>query len=755
MNVHHALNSKSALLFAALTGILSESARLTPAASPLEIRTLSARPDMVSGGDVLVQVVAPGTATPGTVTITLNGRDVTTAFRPTAPAGPLVGLLTGLSLGRNTIAAKTSGASEPRTLEITNYPITGPVFSGPHQTPFICETETFDLEITGGTLGPQLDQLCSAATKVNYVYRSTAGSFKALPNPAERPADLARTTTSEGRSVNYIVRVETGTINRAIYQTAVLHDPAADPPITPWSRPAGWNGKLIYTFGGGINPGYHQGLYSVGGGRARGGTLGVLNNAWLSLGYASAAATLTVHANSENTVVSAETVMMIREHFIEQAGVPRFTIGTGLSGGSMQVREVAHAYPGIFDGIVPSGFADTITTIHNNTDCALLVRVFAASTVPFSHEAMTAVSGYGDWQGCLEWTNLNANLGRAQAAQTPARATTYPLTMQLLAAAIPDKTLCSPAIPLGLTYDRVKNPKGARCTYQDNNINIFGRDPKTGFARRPLDNVGVQYGLVAFNAGKITAEQFLYLNEHVGGFDPDGNFSADRYAADPEAVRMAYVSGRMTSGRGLATIPMIDEAWHSFPDGFRNGRIAIFSVRARLMAANGQANNQVIVLSPPAVNAVPQPRLQGGASLIKQMDQWPENIARDTSRDDPAAKVARNKPADLVDSCYNADGMKIAEPADATSPKAVCNQLSPVYTTPRMAAGAPMTDDVLKCQLKPVSAREYAHSLTADQATRLKAIFPNGVCDFSKPGVGQQPVQPWLSYAAQANRSSN
>ena len=36
-----------------------------------------------------------------------------------------------------------------------------------------------------------------------------------------------------------------------------------------------------------------------------------------------------------------------------------------------------------------------------------------------------------------------------------------------------------------------------------------GRNPKTGFARRPLDNVGVQYGLVAFNAGAITAEQFL------------------------------------------------------------------------------------------------------------------------------------------------------------------------------------------------------------------------------------------------------
>ena len=28
-------------------------------------------------------------------------------------------------------------------------------------------------------------------------------------------------------------------------------------------------------------------------------------------------------------------------------------------------------------------------------------------------------------------------------------------------------------------------------------MNIWGRDPKTGFARRPMDNIGIQYGLTA------------------------------------------------------------------------------------------------------------------------------------------------------------------------------------------------------------------------------------------------------------------
>jgi hypothetical protein len=32
-------------------------------------------------------------------------------------------------------------------------------------------------------------------------------------------------------------------------------------------------------------------------------------------------------------------------------------------------------------------------------------------------------------------------------------------------------------------------------------------DPATGFARRPVDNIGVQYGLAALNVGVIDATQ--------------------------------------------------------------------------------------------------------------------------------------------------------------------------------------------------------------------------------------------------------
>jgi Tannase-like family of unknown function (DUF6351) len=74
-------------------------------------------------------------------------------------------------------------------------------------------------------------------------------------------------------------------------------------------------------------------------------------------------------------------------------------------------------------------------------------------------------------------------------------------------------------------------------------VNVFGVDPKTGFARRPFDNVGVQYGLKAFNDGKITFEQFVDLNRRVGGHDIDGNVTAARTVADSEALRIAFRSG--------------------------------------------------------------------------------------------------------------------------------------------------------------------------------------------------------------------
>src|SRR5204863_3404814 len=101
--------------------------------------------------------------------------------------------------------------------------------------------------------------------------------------------------------------------------------------------------------------------------------------------------------------------------------------------------------------------------------------------------------------------------------------------------------------------------KGVRCTYQDNMVNIFGIDPKTGFARNPFDNVGVQYGLQALNDGKITFEQFVEVNSQVGGLDINGKIVPQRMVGDPLAIRRAYQTGRLNAGDGgLTTTAIVD-----------------------------------------------------------------------------------------------------------------------------------------------------------------------------------------------------
>ena len=81
----------------------------TTAARGILISVLSGRADMVTGGDALVQVVAPA----GRI-ITVNGRDVSAAFQPGSAANTSVALVDGLIVGRNTVRVQAGSASAQR-----------------------------------------------------------------------------------------------------------------------------------------------------------------------------------------------------------------------------------------------------------------------------------------------------------------------------------------------------------------------------------------------------------------------------------------------------------------------------------------------------------------------------------------------------------------------------------------------------------------------------------------------------------------
>ena len=73
-------------------------------------------------------------------------------------------------------------------------------------------------------------------------------------------------------------------------------------------------------------------------------------------------------------------------------------------------------------------------------------------------------------------------------------------------------------------------------------------------------------------------------------------------------------------------------------------------------------------------------------------------------------------------------------------PSLQCEQLYPSAPPPREVAGASVASDIIKCQLRPVSLADYPSDITPAQVSRLQNVFPSGVCDWSKPGVEQQPL---------------
>ena len=118
---------------------------------------------------------------------TANGADATAKLKADAGGSSLTGLVTGLTTGSNTLAATGTNKASAK-LTVVNHPITGPLFAGPQEQPFVCITDKFKL-VGGGTLGPALDANCSIATRVDFVYRSTDGKFKPLADPKATPAD--------------------------------------------------------------------------------------------------------------------------------------------------------------------------------------------------------------------------------------------------------------------------------------------------------------------------------------------------------------------------------------------------------------------------------------------------------------------------------------------------------------------------------------------------------------------------------------
>jgi len=654
------------------------------------IKVLSNRADLISGGDALVELILPANTDPGTVAVDAGGRDVSSSFA-LRPNGHVQGLLTGLP-NQSTLMTMRLPDGEGAQITITNHPNGGPVTAGVQVLPWKCATGALDAQ-------------CNQPTTYAYFYKKAGGGGFVSYNPASPPDNVAMTTTDQGHTVSYVVRVETGHSDRGTYQIAVLFDSSAG--WQPWSPQIGWNGKVITT--NGANCGVQHG---------EGPSPSVLLDTGLSLGFAVMSSSLIDNNQNCNAAVQGEALMMLKEHFIEAYGPIRYNIGTGCSGGSISQQQVANAFPGLFDGIMPQcSFPDTVTTATEVEDCALLQeywQVHHSGAIAWTGDQKTAVTGHPALTSCSSWMAIGFNglekpmLAHESFAQN-----------------------CD--IPIADAWS-VVHPNGTRCTLVDYMIGEVGARPD-GYARNPINNYGVQYGLQALRERQISPAQFVDLNSQIGSHDINYRFQSVRSDADLIAVATAYRAGAINEANVLPTTPMIDLRGHDAVDIHLDYHS--FEMRARLDRANGGHGNQLIWLSPIMLAGDPSWPVES----LRVMDEWLAAIEGD-HRDVPlATKVIDDKPADATDRCYDLHGNVLGDLS------ACAGRIPPPSKNPRMVADAPLTNDVYRCQLKPLIAADYAPvKFNKKQWNTLRTAFPDGVCDYTQAGVEQVNTTPWQTF---------
>ena len=665
----------------------------------VSIDVLSNRAELISGGDALVAVNLPRRADASRVRVEVDGRDVSGAFA-LRPNGRFEGLVKDLKAGRSTVTAKLPGGDGAR-IAIVNHPLGGPVTSGPQIQPWKCFAGAVDAQ-------------CNRPVKYEFFYVPSSGGSLQPYDPESPPAGVATTTTDQGKKVPFIVRQETGSINRDQYRIAVLFEPGK--PFAPWAPQPGFNRKLVVFHGASCDTAYEQASAPD-----------VLNETALGRGFATMSHALDNAGHNCNIATQAEALIMTKERVAEQYGELRYTIGSGCSGGALAQQQVANAYPGFYQGITPAcSFTDAWSSAMQYVD-------YVGARNYFEHPEK--------WGLGVAWTP--EDIAAVEGHPTPLNAITFTTAIPFSG----EPTRSCPGVPREKVYDENSNPNGVRCTLQDYMINIFGRRDKSvwervekqlgrGFAGRPFDNVGVQYGLKALTNGTISPAQFVDLNAKSGGGDIDVNMGPKRAAADRPALARVYRSGAVNQGTHLDKVAIIDLRGPdpgAFHDVYRT-----YALRARLMREHGTAANQVLWRG--------QTPLMGDADYTDQaivaMDKWLAAIEAD-KRDLPLArKIIQDKPKDLGERCT--DGA----PGGSDLPAETCDATVQSYSTPRIEAGMPQADDTIKCELRPLRRDGYgAIQFTDAQFAQLQAAFPTGVCDYSKPGVDRTPTVPWLSYA--------
>lgn len=702
---------------------------------------------------------------------------------PGVPAAPVVGVPEGALEHRPLPAySGTHPRVQERPPEYYPFPVTigeiGPVetlFAGPSTYPFYCgENSVTDRQPmvdnqkgegvpvyaldaegnkTGDIIGYSRD--CSHPTHVTYYYRSaTDGDF----HPLEKANGDIDQVTVNGRTVDFVVRLETGTINRFFYAIAALRGEAETPDNPSASN---WNRRLIYQFRGGVGIGRRQGGIGKGDVIER-------RADQLARGYAIVYSTANQTSNHYNIWLAEDTARRLKKQFSALYDEPLYTVGLGGSGGAIQQYLFAQNAPGLLDAAIPLySYPDMVSQTIYVFDCE-----------PLEYYFDVVDGGNPRWRNAEERSVIQG-LPASNSAENRFHA------LELAAALFDGRyrdgmegaTECIQGwrglVPL------VNNPyfvhfinnyakdiaRNTHWSHWEDLRSFYGAD-ETGYANSAWDNEGVQYGLQALRDGDISVGTFLQLNATIGGWkEPldqgdeklwflngdlfpvefsvwsDHNMNlgtldrpARRSRASIDAIRGIYRSGHVFLGD--VEIPIIDLRHYLDGELDMHHSLASFSSRERIRRARGHADNQLIWVSHKKYTPLDE--------ALDTMDRWMRNIVAN-----PQQGVAANRPVDASDQCFDSEGNVTAAGPDVWNGEwnrkapGACMREYPIHSTPRQAAGAPITGDIFKCALQPIerALAKGTYGTASEDIARhiveMGRIFPTGVCNYNYPDQGR------------------
>ena len=420
-----------------------------------------------------------------------------------------------------------------------------------------------------------------------------------------------------------------------------------------------------------------------------------------------------------NLAIEAESLIMAKERLIENYGDVRYTIGTGCSGGSIVQQTVANAYPGaVYDGLVITcAYPDMMSAGAQFADYHLL-RLYFENPSHWGTGVFWPPVQWGPVEGRPDPVNaITADEGLFKGATNP------------VGGCVPGRS--------GATTRR-RNPGGVRCSILDYMINLLGPRPQSvwsdmerraghGFAGQPFGNAGIQYGLGALAAAPDHARAVRR---------PQRGDRRRRHRSQPDAG--AHQRRRRRRRQRLPQRPRSTRwstcaAWRSSttPAPTRAPRTTTPTPGGSATASTARratTANHVLWFGPaPLIGSPTWP-----TEALLAMDRWlPRSSA--TTRASPA----------------RARSPTIGPPTSRTAAR-------------RRHLQAVVRDALRDAAQRRRRRRAQRHRQVPPQAAAPRGLpgrrspmpsgrscskaFPDGVCDWSKPGTGQGHNVAWLTY---------